>query len=410
MINRFLIITILLFFAKVVCCQNDIKTQIVNNFHQVNSIDPLQTDYADLESFGNAIGNSQIVFLGEQDHGDAPTFLAKTRLIKFLHEKKGFDVLAFESDFWGLNVVWDNRKRDTFSINQIKDNTFSVWSKCQQTQELYGYIDQSLKTNNPLIVSGFDCQQYLPYSKDNFIKALKAFTRTQNLCMSDTSSLIAFLKITEKLIEKEYNGKEKKAQKTFFLHYLDKIGPTITDPFWKQEFISLKGLSLSNWIKCNSRNDTIRDVYMAKNLLWLYKEKYRGKKIIVWAHSAHIAKNINLTSSKAIKNEPSTSMGNEVFHSLKDSIYVLGFASLTGKAGRITYDAKYDVQKAKPNSFETWVDALNYDYGFINFKALKNNSPFYMKGLLHYYDNIDWTKLFDGVFYIKNMYPCDIAK
>ena len=67
------------------------------NAIQINSIDPTiaNDDFADLKPLKAAIGNSRIVVLGEQSHGDGATFLAKCRLVKFLHQRMGFDVLAW---------------------------------------------------------------------------------------------------------------------------------------------------------------------------------------------------------------------------------------------------------------------------------------------------------------------------
>lgn len=57
----------------------------------IRSTDPADEDFADLAPLRAAIGKSRIVMLGEQSHGDGTTFLAKTRMIKYLHEKLGFD-------------------------------------------------------------------------------------------------------------------------------------------------------------------------------------------------------------------------------------------------------------------------------------------------------------------------------
>src|SRR4051812_14855097 len=74
---------------------------VKKNAVPLTSVEPADDDtFADLEAFGKAVGDSRIVFLGEQTHGDGATFLAKTRLIRYLHAKKGFDVLAFESGFY----------------------------------------------------------------------------------------------------------------------------------------------------------------------------------------------------------------------------------------------------------------------------------------------------------------------
>src|SRR5690349_16563489 len=61
------------------------------------SIDSADEDFTDLVPLKAFFGNARIVLLGEQSHGDGTTFSTKIRLIKFLHDRLGFEVLAFEN-------------------------------------------------------------------------------------------------------------------------------------------------------------------------------------------------------------------------------------------------------------------------------------------------------------------------
>ncbi|MDQ7949059.1 MAG: hypothetical protein REI78_03065 [Pedobacter sp.] len=125
--------------------RQQVKSYVQQQARPIRTIEPDSLDFSDLKSIGDAIGNSRIVMLGEQDHGDAPTFLAKTRLIKYLHEKKGFDVIAFENDFFTLNQGWDGLpKQKEQIIDFLQHNIFTIWSNCKQCENLlYKYIPQS---------------------------------------------------------------------------------------------------------------------------------------------------------------------------------------------------------------------------------------------------------------------------
>lgn len=50
----------------------------------------------DLGALDEAIGDSRVVLLGEQSHGDGAAFVAKTQIVEHLHRNLGFDVLAID--------------------------------------------------------------------------------------------------------------------------------------------------------------------------------------------------------------------------------------------------------------------------------------------------------------------------
>lgn len=149
-----------------------------------------------------------------------------------------------------------------------------------------------------------------------------------------------------------------------------------------------------------------RDFQMAQNLKWLTETKYRGEKIIVWAANEHVAK-------YAAHPDEQIRMGS---YYTRDSVlmkqtYIIGFTSYKGIAGRLGHSKTFAIRKPKPNGFENWINQT-YNYSFVDFKANNKQLPtrsetFYLKALGHQtFFKYDWTKVFDGVFYIKEMYSC----
>ena len=413
----FLLLTVLLF--SVSQAQLSLKEHIQNTAISIRTVHPDSTDFSDLEVIGKAIGDARIVMLGEQDHGDAPVYLAKTRLVKYLHEVKGFNVLAIESDFFALNRGWDILPKDSAGmVAYLNNNIFPIWTACDACFTLFRkYLPGTFKTVSPLQISGFDNQMLMPYSMqlahqlDSVLLSLQLpVTKTpayrqQIIPMIDSMRAWWFSKPDLRLFDQcaaslqqiRLEASQQLNANDFWLQVIDNL---------LQENEHFRYLKERN--KHTKYANNIRDVQMADNLSWLCKVKYPNEKIIVWAASQHIAKvkdNIPGNRRKAIF------MGGAFTADpvLTAATYVLGFTSYEGTAGRLGHP-EYPLPKPKKESFENWVRSKGA-YSFVDFKKYQqahsvNAAEFYMSGYNHFNIEAPWTRIFDGVFYIDQMYTC----
>ncbi|MBX3238996.1 MAG: erythromycin esterase family protein [Chitinophagaceae bacterium] len=397
--------------------QKDLKSYVIENTVSIPTIEPDSVNYDDLEIIGKSIGGAKIVMLGEQDHGDAPTFLAKTRIIKYLHEKMGFNVVAFESDFFGLNFGYDRIEKNELSIDSfLKKNIFPIWAYCNTCQSLFNkYIPSTYQTEKPLTVTGFDNQMVLLFSAKhltNYVDSLLTsldvpITKQENykreiLPLIDSLKYFSFkdtsnyTKCAAYLLQIKAQVRDKVSENNFWLQVINNlIAENSEYQIFKADYIG---------------GGNIRDAQMASNLKWLSEVKFPKEKIIVWAANAHVAKFIDSSGRNGRKMISMGSFFTDSEKYLKET-YIIGFTSYEGEAGRLGFKT-YTVRKPKPNGFENWINK-SINYSFTDFKTYRMNYPdksemFYLKGMGHNSAfKKDWTKVFDGIFYIREMYPCE---
>jgi erythromycin esterase len=416
--RKIIISFIFIHFMIVAIGQKQLIKYVQQTTVSIPTIEPDSLNFSDLEIIGKAIGNSRIVMLGEQDHGDAPVFLAKTRLIKYLHEKKGFNVLAFESDFFGLTYGWDKLDKKKNDIDSfLQKNIFPMWTLCNTCSNLfYEYIPGTFNTATPLTITGFDNQMILEYSSKNLTTKLDSVFRYLSLPITKNPNYTSAVLPTIDSLRSGYFTPTKPDD--FYArcgNYLAEIKQQAAeklthDDFWMmiinnliQENIKYRAHDKDYFLENNAR-----DSQMAQNLQWLAKHRFQDEKIIVWAANGHIAKYADQSIINGKKKEFITmgSFFTRTSFFLKES-YIIGFTSYKGEAGRLDWKGNYTVPEPQPDGFENWIDK-SYEYAFVDFRNFTGkHEGFYLKGRGH--EGLlkkDWTTIFDGIFYIKTMYPC----
>lgn len=381
-----------------------IKDYVKKNLHIVNSINPKDTNFDDLVEIGDAIGDAKLVLLGEQCHGDGDTFAAKSRLVKYLHEKKGFNVLAFEADFFSLNENPDL----LYGLN-------TIWSEAEECNYLLNnYIPSTNSTESPLKITGFDNQFYGQIGNDNLKDFLKAsiqsssFTKNAPLPLdaefySSWDSLKStFVKNQEQLLNLSVPLRTKL---TKFDHSLTTLLSHATPGANGFDLQVIKNIKTFNAVIRDYKDDlkssnSVRDSMMAENIYWLMNNKFKNQKIIVWAANSHISKEpYSITSPNPFK-----TMGSFLKSKLrKEDSYTLGFTSRGGTHG-IFRSSK--ISKPFGSSLESWVpDEVNF--AFLDLKRATEfaSERFTMRAFGHGNIKMNWQSKFDGIFYIKEMHP-----
>lgn len=413
----------LLFIGKLTFSQNiNDSINFMDNIFQVDSIDPLDSNYIDLSFLSNVFKDVDIVLLGEQSHGEGSVTLAKTRLIKYLIKEQGFNIIVFESGFFGTYLANYFTKTQSNPEIYLLNSIGPIWANTKEFQEMQNLLINNIKTDK-LKLYGIDCQ---PTNLDYniYLNSLRSVLKKNDYSIDSSLNVVMDKYLLPKYPLQERYFLNESDSSSFFIgmdELLDvtskfKISPNSSTDFYYQ---TLKNARTNVSLTIDNINhkplysiDNIRDAQMADNLLWILKHKNSGDKIIVWSASMHNARNINSITEidDSLFYQKYVPMGQIIHDSIGNRMYSLAFSSSSGyyQAPYMMNEPKMIISKSE-NSIESLFLTRNIKYGIINFRTT-NCNPLLLKEMYsnpHGHKNVKavWPSIHDGIFYLYTIDP-----
>jgi erythromycin esterase len=426
---------------------DSLQKWIANQAIAIRSIDPNDEDFSDLEPLAAAIGPARVVQLGEPSHGAGSSFAAKARLIKFLHRRLGFDVVAWESGFYDVRLSQRSMRAGENAVTAAQRGILAVWSNAVEARPLFEYIRASQGTVRPIDVAGIDIQISAGGTDQAFVAELRAFAakladparRKQTEAVVE-QTIAAHARITSRqnpptaadfqefqttsggllaAINRnraEFDAVHGAREVAFMVRALENVRSRAASASNRQR---LEALPEAQRI---SADWNFRDTLMAENLRWLLDEEYPRRKVIVWAHNAHIMNGYFAPNWAAVHAEmPPNGMmsaGVSVAGRLRDGVYTMALTTYEGDEAWTNGQRRGPIAPAAPGSFETRLHALAKPYVFLDLRpARRDGHPMRTPQSLRIsgygpptgpYGNDrvpDLTEAFDGILFIDRMLP-----
>jgi len=271
---------------------------IRNNNQPIRSLSA--TNFQDLGFFSPLVGDKNIVLLGESAHGVKEYTQSKIRLIKYLHQELGFNLIAFESSLYECYKA--QRNIELLESQELIENSLVFVWHTSDMLDLFNYIRQTQSSDNPLVLVGLDVlvssldgvgdrpnfyreiiekvdvdysQQVFEFDADYITQRSNDFFYNQYV--KDNQDVL--LEQYEKLVA--FFDQNMAQLNNFYVS--DPLPPLIArQTAWStlQEIRRMVSLLLSNTVTAFE----IKDLGMVKNLNFFMEEAYPGSKAIVWAH------------------------------------------------------------------------------------------------------------------------------
>ncbi len=406
----------------------------------VRSIEPADEDFSDLLPLIEKIGEARVIVLGEATHEDGATYAAKSRMVRFLHQRMGFDVLAWEAGFidcWMMNV--ELRSPDIL-LRHI--NTGGAWENSIYVRPLFEYARASVKTSRPLEMTGFDRWRPLK-GKRNFdwilnglfthAPFLKFSAEEQSVIDSVNAKVFGYLRPDSPAITddeyKRWQGliaglrmaiekNHTRLLRTFSASRLALINRALIEAQsdGKSRYLFGKFGATKDPIFLKQQNE-FRDADMADNFLWQLSAMYPNRKIIIWAATAHLIRNSSSIENRDDKNAYKNykQMGDYLYRNIQQQLYTIAFTTYQGKSGLIlpedykSENSLSDLDLAPAESFESLAHQTGKPYLFMDLRHLGKNhwlrQPVVSTCLGRLINRADWSSVIDAFFFIDTMTP-----
>jgi erythromycin esterase len=352
------------------------ETWLRAHAHPIKQLEPSHDDdYRDLTFLKDVLKGKRIVMLGESSHGASEFISSRVRLVQYLYEELGYEVIAFESGL-GETHVADLQSSERLPEDTMKSAVISVWH-AQEMIPLFEFVRQSKQNKDPLRLSGMDMQptgsyhhfirrwfeQVNPnvaeqaekleqqFAASFYLKDIEAYQKEKVQMRAGYEALIQFVEANRSALACIYPEDPNLISVT--LHVLNGRIQTV-EHFLEKAVLGNKYAAENNHDQAQKYYDEItamRDQRMVEELVWVAETLYPDKKMIVWSHNYHIRK-----ENEAVKNarSPLPTMGGLLPNSLKQTSYVIGLYMNRGVSAFVDHQPA-PVRYPHPEGSMEWI-------------------------------------------------------
>jgi len=259
-------------------------------------------DFADLAPFGHAVDAARVVALDEQTHGGHEEFALKLRLLRYLHERLGFDVLVLESGFFDVGLIQQARQ-DGGRVDALgPGNIFFMYSKSAEGRALLQYIDATQGTAHPIVLAGMDSQHSGALAQAQLLPRLLSFLGANtpasgapphpdwseddwNAFASTTSAMLALRAEPPSAPVRAGFDRVCGALLHRFAALPDPTPAIGSASWWTRTIVDLQAQAQQLW---SAPRGNARDVAMGDNVAWIADRLVPGQRVVVWGHAIHL--------------------------------------------------------------------------------------------------------------------------
>lgn len=409
-----------MFAARAVQAQSEDSLQawLAANAKPLRTIDPGDEDFSDLEPLAKAIGAARVVQLGEPSHGAGSSFAAKARIVKFLHQRLGFDVLIWESGLYDVSLADAAMRGPDNGMTAARKGVFALWSQSAEVKQLFDYVKASQTSARPINMAGVDLQVTADGSRARFAEDLRAFVA--GLPDHDRAAALAeqTLSARDRLYDSKFANQADLEALTAATQELGKLIDTHKAGFIARAVANMRADAVQRFEAARGPTtpdrENRRDALNADNLRWLLDKNYAGRKAIVWAHNVHVMNACYDASFSGVHHRYQAGdmkpTGVFIANWLGKQVYTLGVTAFQGEDGFAMGGPATAVAPAPEGSVEAHLHALGQAYAFIDFRAVakdKRSPPHATLSirLPKYVSNsiADVGQIYDGLLYIDQM-------
>lgn len=380
-------------------------------------------DVSSFEFLSPAVGTASMVALGESLHVTAEFPLARLGLVRFLHERLGFDVLALEgseTQAWlAQEYLYRTPPNTEGRLTRAQEIAwFKLWNTTQM-RELLEYVDASQRTPRPLYLASFDVQTgasaefgLTPAVLRSLFERLESFGPVEGPVTKD-GLISALAPVVQCQIGASGGLGAAKAPALAAIdaiqQWIEAISPAVARerPATRAAALRLIPDNLRDHVELCEHATTwqqTRDQLNADNAVMLRERVSETHKIILWAHHSHVSYN---TTGQRIP-----SMGQHLRGRLGRDIYTIGLFAGFGRFLDVAPLSVHALPALNKVGVERLLDAVGLESYFVDVSTLPTDDS-RAGWLVPQSSRMEgrWTrstvlaKDFDGALYIRNVTP-----